>query len=213
MKQIIVSTAIAAIALTVYPGIGAAQFGKLGASVSGTLGGDKSGSSGDMSAAQDQLVNSYVDANGKVLAANQHFAAALGLQVDALNRKASADALSKSGISEQDTAVSESSAAVAAALQSGANLNSSESKVAYTKGLVAMAQGLVKYKGMTDAAQSFTTGLSSLSPMMVTKVQTGAYVAKNLPTSVTNASSTLKAAIAFARAQGVEVPAEATDLF
>lgn len=72
--------------------------------------------------------------------------------------------------------------------------------------------GVKKYMDMSKDAQGFASGVSSVSPLQMGKFQSGIYIAKNLPSNVTNLTETLKQAIDFARTNGVEVPAEATSV-
>lgn len=175
-------------------------------------GGKKSEASADLGAQQDQLVRGYVGAGKDVLTANGQLAEALGIKAQAVNAAATSDSLSAKDIEEQDKAISADAAAVSDALKSGAKLKDAESKAKYAKGLVALASGVKKYMDMRKDAQGFASGLSSASPLQMGKLQAGAYIAKNLPTSVTNLTSVLRSAVDFAKSNGVEVPKDATSL-
>ena len=179
------------------------------------LGGSKSsgGTTGaDLGVQQDSLVRSYVAAGKEVLTANSHFADALGIKAQVVNATATSDSLSAKDIEAQDKAISANAAAVSDAMKAGATLKDAESKAKYSKGLISLASGVMKYKGMTKDAQGFSSGLSGASPMMLPKLQSGAYVVKSLPSSVSNLSGSLKSAIDFAKNNGVEIPADATSL-
>jgi len=193
------------------PSLSVAQLGNM----LGGLGGSKSsgGNTGaDLGAQQDSLVRNYVAAGKDVLTANSYFADALGIKAQAVNATATSDSLSAKDIEAQDKAISANAAAVSDAMKAGATLKDAESKAKYSKGLVSLVSGVVKYKGMTKDAQGFSSGLSSASPMMLPKLQSGAYVVKSLPSSVSNLSGSLKSAIDFAKSNGVEIPADATSL-
>ena len=69
-----------------------------------------------------------------------------------------------------------------------------------------------KYTDMSKSAQGFSSGLYSKNNIQLTSLQSGVYVAKSLPTNVSNLSSVLKSAIDFATKNGVEIPKEATSL-
>lgn len=166
----------------------------------------------DLGAQQDSMVRNYVAAGNDVLVANGQLASALGIKAQAVNANASSDAVSAKHIEEQDKAISDSTAAVSAALSAGATLKDAEAKAAYAKGLVSLVSGVRKYVGMRKDVQDFSSSLSGASPMQLPKLQAGAYVAKSLPTSVSNLSTVLKSAIDFARSNGVEVPADATSV-
>jgi hypothetical protein len=195
-------------ALTLSP-VCQAQFGGM---LGGMLGGKKSEASADLGAQQDQLVRRYVAAGKDVLTANGHFADALGIKAQAVNASATSDSLSAKDIEDQDKVISADAAAVSEAIKSGAKLKDAEAKAKYAQGLVALASGVKKYVDMRNDAQGFASGLSSISPLQMGKLQAGAYILKNLPSSVTNLTSVLHSAVDFAKSNGVEVPKDATSL-
>lgn len=208
MKKLCITTITAAALVT--PSLGMAQF-----NISNVLGGGTSANSNagvDLGAQQDALTRNYVAAGNDVMNANRLFAEALGIQAQAVGAAATSDAVSANEIEAQDKAISADAAAIAEAMKSGATLKDAESKVKFGKGLVSLAQAMLKYKGMGKDVESFSSGLSGASPLMLPKLQSGAYVIKTLPTSVSNLSTSLKSAIDFARSNGVEIPADATSL-
>lgn len=208
MKKLCITTITAAALVT--PSLGMAQF-----NISNVLGGGTSANSNagvDLGAQQDALTRNYVAAGNDVMNANRLFAEALGIQAQAVGAAATSDAVSAKEIEAQDKAISADAAAIAEAMKSGATLKDAESKVKFGKGLVSLAQAMLKYKGMGKDVESFSSGLSGASPLMLPKLQSGAYVIKTLPTSVSNLSTSLKSAIDFARSNGVEIPADATSL-
>lgn len=208
MKKI-VSVAFLSISMAL-PVVSYAQLGNLG----GLLGGNKApaNAGADLGSQNDQLTRNYVAAGKDVMTANGHFGEALGIKAQALNASATSDSLSASDIENQDKAISANATAVSEAMKSGATLKDSESKVKYSQGLISLVLGLKKYIGMRNDVQSFSSGLSSASPLQLPKLQTGAYIVKSLPTSVSNLSGVLKSAIDFAKRNGVEVPADATSV-
>lgn len=202
--------AVTAIALAV-PTLSSAQFAN---PLSGLMGGKSSSSNAgaDMGAQQDSLVRTYVAAGQNVLKANVHMADALGIKAQSINAAASSDSFSANDIEAQDKAISADSAALAEALKSGATLKDEEAKAKYAQGLLSLAVGVKKYVDMSKEAQGFASGMSSVSPLQMGKLQSGVYIAKNLPGNVSDLTATLKSAIDFARRNGVEVPAEATSV-
>lgn len=213
MKKIVASGfACVAVSLSLAPSLGLAQFGNLGGLTSALGGGKSSANAGaDIGAQQDALVRNYVAAGKDVLKANGHFGDALGIKTQALNATTTSDSLTAKDIEAQDKAISADAAAVADAIKAGATLKDAESKAKYAQGLVSLISGVKKYKDMSKDAQGFSSGMSA-NPMMLTKLESGIYVVKNLPSGVTNLSSSLKSAIDFARSNGVEVPADATSV-
>lgn len=189
-----------------------ASFAQLGGLLGMAKPSSNANAGADLGAQQDSLVRNYVAAGKDVLAANGHFGAALGIKAQAVNAEATSDSLSAKHVEEQDKAISESTAAVSAALSAGAALKDTEAKATYAKGLVTMISGMHKYVAMRNDVQGFSSSLSGASPMQLPKLQAGAYVAKTLPTSVSNLSTVLKSAIDFARSNGVEVPEDATSV-
>ncbi|NCT82318.1 MAG: hypothetical protein GXC94_04190 [Comamonadaceae bacterium] len=203
-KNVLAVVAVIALAA---PAVSMAQLG-------GLLGGVKSSSNSgaDLSGSQDSLVRNYMGAGKDVLTANGHLADALGIKAQAVNAAATADSLSAKDVEAQDKAISADAAAVAEALKGGAALKDGEAKAKYAKGLLSLASGVKKYLGLRNDAQGFAKGMSSASPLQMAKLQSGAYVVKNLPTSITNLTSVLKSAVEFGKSNGVEIPADATSV-
>lgn len=204
MKKML-SAAVAITAL-VLPAVSEAQLGGLLSGISSNK------ASADVSAQQDGLVRNYMAAGKDVLTANGQLADALGIKAQAVNAAATADSLSGKDVEAQDKAVSDSSNDVSKALASGAQLKDSDAKVKYAQGLLSLATGVKKYLGLRNDAQSFASGLSSVSPLQLGKLQAGAYVAKNLPTSISNLTGVLKNAVEFGKSNGVEIPKDATSV-
>lgn len=208
MKKIV--TIVSAVVALSLPTFSHAQFGGLGNLVGG--GKTAPGAGADLSGQQDQLVRTYVAAGKDVLTANTQLSEALGIKAQAINAAVTSDTLSASQIEEQDKAISADAQALSEALKSGATLKDGEAKVKYGQGLISLISGVKKYAGMRSAATSFSSGLSGVSPLQLPKLQTGAYIVKSLPTSVTSLTSVLKNAVDFATKNGIEVPADATSL-
>lgn len=209
-----IATGIVAFALAT-PTLAFAQFGNMLGNVSGALGGKpaNSGATGaDVGAQQTQLVRTYVAAGKDVLTANGRMAEALGIKAQAVNDTATSDAFSASQLEAQDKAISTDAASVSAALKSGATLKDSQAKAKYAQGLLALASGVRRYMGMGKDVQSFSSGLSSVSPLQLGSLQSGVYIVRNLPGNLSNLTDVLKSAVDFARTNGVEVPADATSL-
>jgi hypothetical protein len=202
--------AITAVALAV-PTLGSAQFAN---PLNSLMGSKPAGAStgADMGAQQDSLVRTYVAAGNNVLTANGHMSDALGIKAQSINAAASSDSFSAKDIEAQDKVISADSAALAAALKSGATLKDEEAKAKYAQGLLSLAVGVKKYVDMSKEAQGFASSMSSVSPLQMSKLQSGVYVAKNLPGNVNNLTVVLKSAVDFARKNGVEVPKEATSI-
>lgn len=208
MKKII--TIVSAVVTLSLPTFSHAQFGGLGNLVGGGKTAPAAGA--DLSGQQDQLVRTYVAAGKDVLTANTKLSEALGIKAQAINDVAASDSFSASQIEDQDKAISASAKAVSDKLNSGATVLDGEAKVKYGQGLISLVSGVKKYAGMRSAATGFSSGLSGVSPLQLPKLQSGVYIVKSLPTSVTSLTSVLKSAVDFATKNGIEVPADATSL-
>ena len=171
------------------------------------------GGGGDMSGQNDSLVRGYVAANKDVLLANSQMADALGLKDAAAASKATADALTdgatKGNLEDSNKAVSASTDAVAAEMAKGPKLDAAAKKK-YQSGMAQLGQGLLKYINLSGPAQAFSTSLRSASPMMLPKLQAGAYIVTQLPTGLSNLGTSMKNANAFAKSNDIPVPPDAT---
>ena len=152
----------------------------------GALGSSKS-DSGNVTGQNDALVRGYVAANKDVLLANALMAESLGLKDQAATARATAEALTdgatKGNLEDSNKAVSASTEAVAAEIAKSPKLDA-QSKATYQSGLAKLAQGLLKYVNLRQPAQSFATGLKEASPMVLPKLQSGAYIASSANVSV-----------------------------
>jgi hypothetical protein len=168
---------------------------------------------GDVTGQNDSLVRGYVAANKDVLLANSQMADALGLKDAAAASKATADALTdgatKGNLEDSNKAVSASTDAVAAEMAKGPKLDAAAKKK-YQAGMAQLGQGVLKYVALSGPAQAFSNGLKSASPLMLPKLQAGAYVVGQLPTGLSNLGTSMKNANAFAKSNDIPVPPDAT---
>ena len=175
--------------------------------------GSKASSGSDMSGDSDSLVRGYVAANKDVLNANSEMARALNLKDAAASSKATADALTegstKGNLEDANKAVSASTDAVAAEIAKGPKLDAS-SKAKFKDGMAKLGLGLLKYINLRQPAQAFSAGVQNASPTVLPKLQSGLYVVSQLPAGLTNLTSSMKNAIAFAKSNDIPVPADAT---
>jgi hypothetical protein len=171
------------------------------------------GGSGDVTGQNDSLVRGYVAANKDVLLANSQMADALGLKDAAAASKATADALTdgatKGNLEESNKAVSASTDAVAAEMAKGPKLDAAAKKK-YQAGMAQLGVGMLKYINLRGPAQDFSNSLKNASPMMLPKLQAGAYVVTQLPTGLSNLGTSMKNANAFAKSNDIPVPPDAT---
>lgn len=176
------------------------------------LGGATS-NSGDAAGQSDALVRGYVAANKDVLMANSQMADALGLKDQAAASKATAEALNdgatKGNLEDSNKAVSASTDAVAAEMAKGPTLDAA-AKVKYQAGVSQLGQGMLKYIALRQPAQSFSAGLKSVSPVMLPRLQSAIYVVGQLPSGLSNLSTSMKNAAAFSKSNDIPVPPDAT---
>ncbi|MNR88986.1 hypothetical protein D3C72_199400 [compost metagenome] len=179
--------------------------------------GKKSATSGstDLVGSQDLMVKQYVSAGKSVLDGNAKMADAVGLATEAAAARAAADALSdgatKGALGDSEKTTSDTSIAIANKLKNTEKLDG-PAKEKFAAGLLSLAQGLGKYVGMKGPVTSFQSGLSSASPMMLPKLQSGAYILTSFPTSVSNLATSLKNAVSYAQSHDIPVPKDATDV-
>ncbi len=195
---------IPAIAISQVP-----SFGGLGSKLTGSRGG------GDLAGQQTSLVRAYVAGDKDVLSSQSKLLVALGLKEQAATAQATANALgdgaTAQNLEDANKAQSDHSQAIAEALKNQNATLDAQARQTYTQGLVLLASGLVKYTGMKQDVAGFSKGLSGPGTLQAgTKLQAGAYIAKSLPSSISNTTSTLSSAVSFAKSHGIEVPADAT---
>ena len=175
--------------------------------------GNAASTGGDVGGQNDSLVRGYVAANKDVLLANSQMADALGLKDQAAASKATADALTdgatKGNLEDANKAVSASTDAVAAEMAKGPKLDAA-AKTKYQGGMAKLGQGMLKYIGLRQPAQAFSSSISQASPLMLPKLQAGAYIVSQLPGGLSNLAASMKNATAFAKSNDIPVPDDAT---
>ncbi|WP_312261289.1 hypothetical protein [Candidatus Igneacidithiobacillus taiwanensis] len=194
-----------------------ASAGMLGSITSAVSGGSSSGGSNAVTAG-NQLVAKYVAGNVSVLKAQRDMAKALGLKTElaadeATLKSMQSGSVSKHKLNKIDKIIATNSAAIKSQMASKPVL-SAASKVEYAKGLGELAAGVIDYVGMKNAAAAFSSSASSLSPMAAaqdaSELAAALYVAKSLPSSISNLGSALNEAVSFAKSNKIPVPANAT---
>ena len=175
---------------------------------------DSGSGGGDAVAQQDELVNAYVAANKDVLLAQYKMASALGAKEAAALAKAEADALSsgatKDNLSKADTVQSDVSKAITERQKVVGNTMDEAAKKEYASGLGSLGKGVLKYAGMATKFSAFKSSLTSISPMMLTKLNSGVYIVKSFPSNSKNLYDTLGSSVSFAKSNDIPVPADAT---
>ncbi|MBV8249711.1 MAG: hypothetical protein JO200_14795 [Comamonas sp.] len=211
MKKILTTVAVACAALAI-PYTASAQFS------SRSFGGSKSSApAADLGGQQTTLVKNFVAANVDVLKANAKMSEALGLKATAADAEAMVQQLSSGSTFDKDsaskaaTAVGDSGGAIAAKLAEKPQLDAA-AKVTYSQGLLSLAKGVVKYKGLGQDVTSMGDGLKSAPLTQLPSLGGATYAVSQFPTSTTEVLKALKNAVDFAKSNGIEVPKEATSL-
>jgi hypothetical protein len=206
MNKKLVMTALGlAIATLATPSF--AQFGGLGKA----LGGGGAATAGSNVSAES-LVQSYVAGTNQVVKARVNL-------LTALNKKdlAEAEALAAKNMTEGPTKASlegvaqlqtEDNKAFAAALKDSNVVLDDNSKKLYAAGLVDLVKGIKAYTGMAGDVKNFKPSLTSIGGAATAAV----FVIKTMPGTLSTLKETLQQSIAFAKANNLPVPAEATSL-
>jgi hypothetical protein len=203
-----IKTVCFAVALTISPAIVLAQFSLPGLSSKAPAGAP------DLGAQQSQIVALYAAADTDVLTADSIMADALGLKDASAQLKAAAAAIGNGATEGNMKAAEAAESAFAAARQDAMNKDSGKldaaSKEKFATAFIPLTKGVVEYAAMSKPVSDFATGLKSAPLMQLPKLQSGAYIATHLPTSVKNLHDTLQSAVAFAKSNDIPVPADAT---
>ncbi|NTV69056.1 MAG: hypothetical protein HGA71_02810 [Azonexaceae bacterium] len=182
-------------------------YAQLGA-LSSALGGAGSGSS----VSAEGLVRNYVGGTKNVMTADIYMLNALGLKEQAakeeLAMKNLTEGSTSAGLEDAAKVQTESSKALEEKMNGKKVTMDAEGKKNYSLGLLSLAKGVKDYMGMSGDVKNFRPGLGSIGGAGGAAV----YVVKSLPDSTTNLLGTLKKAVAFARENKIEVPAEATSV-
>lgn len=194
------------VAIAMASGSAYAQLGGLG----GSLLGGKSSSSSSVSA--DDIVKKYVDGSKDVMTADVHLLNALGLKDQAAKEELAARNLTEgataSGLEDAAKVQTESSKALVDKMSEKKVVLDANSKATYTKGLLHLAKGVMKYASLTSDIKGFSPSVTSIG----TAANSALFITKSLPSSSSNRMSTLKNAVKFARENKIKVPKEATSL-
>ncbi|MEF8759247.1 MAG: hypothetical protein V5B36_05840 [Candidatus Accumulibacter sp. UW25] len=206
MRRTIIAS-ILGIAMATTSGASFAQFG----GITNALGGGKT-SSESSSVSAEALVKSYVGGTKQVMSADVNFLNALGLKEQAGREELAAKNLTEgatsSGLEDAAKVQTESSTAMAEAMAAKKMTMSAASKKTYALGLVDLTKGIRSYMAMSSDVKNYKPGLTSIGAAAGAAM----YVVKSLPDSITGLKDTLQRAIAFAKENKIEVPADATSL-
>lgn len=192
------------LAIAAFSGLANAQFSL--PSVPG-MGG---GSAKTSSVSAESLVKNYVVGTKLVMNSNAKFFAALGLKDKAAEQELQANKLTEgatsSGLEDAAKVQTESSKALADEMNSKQVVFTAEGKKTYALGVLDLVSGIKSYIGMASDVKSFKPSVTSLGASAGAAI----YVAKSLPNDITNLKDTLARSIAFAKANKIELPADAT---
>ncbi|WP_295994913.1 hypothetical protein [Rugamonas sp.] len=197
-KQLVGTVLCLSIATLAAPSF--AQLGGLGKAMGG----------GGSSVSAEALVQSYVGGTQQVMSADVHLLSALGkksaAEREALAAKNLTSGATTDGLRDAALVQTEGSKTLEDALGTEKVAMSAESKKMYVAGVIDLVKGVKTYAGMTGDVQNFKPGVSSIGAAG----DAALYVAKSLPTSLTNLKNTLKRSIDFAKANKIVLPDDAT---
>lgn len=204
MKKLIAIAFVAAAAASAAPSF---AFGL--PPIPGIGGGSSSGGAqADLSGQQDALVRNFVAASKQVLTANSNLADALGLKDKASDAEKTAGALgdgaTKGNLEDSNKVVADTSGAIAQKLAEKPVLDAA-AKAKYAQGVGNLVTGAVKYAGLGKDVKDMGSSMKSASPLAMAKLSSAAFIVSKFPGSASNLYNTVKAAIDFAKSQGIEV--------
>ena len=137
-------------------------YAQLGGLANSFLGGKENGGK---SVTAENIVEKYVDGSKDVMTADVHFLNALGLKEQAAKEELAAKNLTEgatvSGLEDAAAIQTESSKLLAEKMNEEKVVMDEKSKKTYTKGLLYLAKGLLKYKGLTSDVKGYTPSVSS----------------------------------------------------
>lgn len=168
---------------------------------------------------EDAMVQSFVQSQGEILAAQVLLAKAYGLKDQAEACEAQATALKSSGV-DTDTLkktvdVSNSANAAIAAQQDKQAALTTQEKTYYAQSLPHFAVGVLGTRQVVEDAEQFagaargSMGLSALSGG-ATKLRAGMFIAHAMPSYSKNVYEVFRKTVEIGRNNGVQVPSDAT---
>jgi hypothetical protein len=171
---------------------------------------------------QDKLVKQFNKAGKNVAEAQQMFAEALGLKKDAAKMGAEVEAFDSGAVEKKDALKrfakksKKTNKKILARMETTDSL-SADAKEKFAKGLEPYFAGLVETSKISGAAAKFMkdakktiSSASLIDKLGITKkLGPGMYVAEAAPGFVENLYDSSKTIIAFAKAQGIDVPDDA----
>ena len=158
----------------------------------------------------DSIVKNYIEGAQNVLQAQGKLLNAIGKKEEAakaeLQAKNLTEGATKQTIEDAAKTQTESSKAIEDSLNAKGIVLDAAAKITYAEGLGFMGRGVTKYVALVSALKNFKPSVTSLGAA----AQSAVYIAQSLPGNMSNFSSTLSAAIAFGKEQGVSIPKDAT---
>ena len=176
------------------------------AQLGGLLGGGGSSSGGP---SPESVIKNYVEGAKAVLQAQGKLLLAMGKKQEAaatdLQAQNLTEGATKQNLEDSVKTQTENSKLIEENLKAKGAVLDAAAKVIYAQGLGYFGTGITKYIALTRDLKSFKPSVTALG----SAAQSAVYVAQTLPGNMSNFSSTLKNAIDFGKAQGVEIPSSA----
>lgn len=158
----------------------------------------------------ESVVKNYVEGAKSVLQAQDKLLQAIGKKEEAAKSALQATNLTQGATKQNLEDAAKTQTENSKVLEDGLNAKGATldaaGKVLYAQGLSHLGTGVTKYIALIGDLKNFKPSVSSLG----SAAQGAAYVAQTLPGNMGTFSSTLSHAVNFGKAQGVEIPADAT---
>ncbi len=166
--------------------------------------GSKSNSKSSIS--EGEIINKFAAGYKDVLNASVYFLNAFGEKGQAAKQTSAVEKLkgnvTSSTLKNASEVQTESNKILEEKMSVKKVVMNNKSKETYTKGLVSLSKGLVKYKKLAAEVKGYKPGLSSVG----SEGNTVLHIVKALPTASENLHDTLKKAVSFAKENNIRIP-------
>jgi hypothetical protein len=158
----------------------------------------------------DAVVKNYVEGAKNVLRAQGKLLTAINKKEEGARATLLADNLTegatKQNLEDATKTQTDNSKLLEDSFKAKGTAVDAASKVVYAEGLGYLGKGVIKYLALVKDLKNFKPSITAIGSTAVA----AAYVAQTLPGNMGSLSTSLSAAVDFGRAQGVEIPADAT---
>ena len=183
------------------------------AQLGGLLGGLTGADAGSSPASAGTFISAYGESKYLAKDADSKLFQALGDKVNAAKSAEEAESL-KSGMTDAELlGKALKTQSHDDPLKSAENITmDADSKVVYVEGLISLAKAVVKAKEATGMASGVASSLAGNPLTMGATAKATLSIAKDAPSHLKNLGSALNNAVQFAKDQGIDVPADVTNV-